>query len=134
MNELETSIFTLLTGGTALTAKLATTTSIYPYVAPLGAAFPLVIFNLQGGGDTNDTPRRNKDLVYQVKAVSDTTKFLAGEVDTEIDNLLHETVLTVSGWTNYWCARETDIGYQESKDGAIYWHVGGLYRIRLDKG
>ncbi len=56
MNALETALYNTLSGGTALTALLAGGTaapSIYNQQAPDEAAFPYVVFALQGGGDEN---------------------------------------------------------------------------------
>ena len=132
MNALETALYSKLSGGTALTALLAGTTSVYNAAVPMGASFGCVVFQLQGGGDYNETPRRRKELLYTVKAVSATSMQNAGLIDNQIDALLHEATLTVSGWTNYWTMREEDISYVEtSPEGRNYWHSGGIYRIRL---
>jgi len=132
MNALETALYSKLTDGTALTAKLAGTASVYNQIAPRGAAMPYVVFGLQGGGDENITPARFKNLVYSVKAVSESSMKSAGEIDAEIDNLLHKGTLSVTGWGVMWCMREADYRYTETTaEGRNVWHVGGNYRIRL---
>ena len=131
-NEINAAIYSTLSGGTALTALLAGTTSIYHGAAPRGTSFDYIIFNQQGGGDENSTPTRAKNLLYQVQAVSATSARQAGLIDAQVDELLHGQTLTVSGWSNYWTMREQDIEYTETTgDGQNIWHVGGLYRIRL---
>lgn len=131
-NAIDSAIYYKLNGGTALTSLLAGTTAIYHGVAPRGALLPYIVFNQQGGGDTNDTPRRNKDLVYQVRAVADSSYRYAGLIDNAVDDLLHGVTLTVSGWSNWWTMREQDIEFVETTpDGQNIWHVGGLYRIRI---
>ncbi len=61
MNALAASIYGTLTGGTALTALLAGTASIYNTVVPQGAAFPYLVFNQQAAQseieDANDRGR-----------------------------------------------------------------------------
>lgn len=134
MNELETAIYEKLTGGTALTALLAGTASVYNEIAPRGAAAPYVIFGLQAGGDENMIPVRYKNYLYRIKAVSETSMKNAGQIDAQIDALMHDTTLTVSGWQNFWCMRESDFRYVETtSEGRNIWHAGGVYRIRLCK-
>ncbi len=132
MNALNTALYSKLTGGTALTALLAGTTSVYNQVVPRGAALPYVVFNIQGGGPENITPARFENLVYTVKAVSAASALAAGSIDAQIDALLHLGTLSVSGWSNFLLMREERIQYVETApEGQYIWHVGGTYRIRL---
>jgi hypothetical protein len=132
MNAIDYALYYKLNGGTALTSLLAGTTAIYHSVAPRGALLPYIIYNQQGGGDANDSPRRDKNLVYTVRAVADSSYRYAGLIDDAVDDLLHGATLTVTGWTNYWTMREQDIEYTETtSDGQHIWHVGGMYRIRI---
>ena len=132
MNEVSVALYNKLTGGTALTALLAGTTSVYESLVPRGAALDAVVFSLQGGGDANWTPRRRKELRYMVKAVSDGSVKTAGAIDAQIDTLLHRGTLTVSGWTSISVMREADVSYAETTpEGRNYWHVGGVYRLRI---
>ena len=135
MNALEAALYTMLTGGTALTALLAGTASVYNQRVPSGAAYPCVVFGLQGGGDDNETPRRSRQLVYTVKGITETGPADAGTIDDQCDALLHGATLSLSGdWGTYWIGREGAINYQEvTGEGDIYTHVGALYRIRLAK-
>lgn len=132
MNAVSAALYSTLAGGTALTALLAGTTSVYDSLVPHGASFGVVVFSLQGGGDANETPRRRKELLYTVKGISATSMKAAGAIDAQIDALLHEKTLAVTGWENYSVMREVDIAYAETTpEGRNYWHVGGTYRIRL---
>ncbi len=132
MNELDTAFYSKLTGGTALTTLLAGTTSVYNQVVPRSAAMPYVVFNIQAGGPENMCPTEFESMVYLVKAVSATSALAAGSIDAQIHTLLHKGTLTVTGWTNFWLARETRIQYVETApEGAYIWHVGGTYRVRL---
>ena len=131
MNELEQAIYSRLAGGTALTTKLGGT-AIYNAMMPRGSSYPAVVFGHQGGGDANQTPRRSKNVLYTIKAVSNLSMKAAGEVDALIDDLMHEHTLTVAGWDNYWTMREQDVRFVETTaEGSNFWHVGGIYRIRL---
>ena len=134
MNDLEAAIFSKLTGASTVTSLLATSGSVFNVTVPTGYGYPLILFNLQGGGDLNDTPRRAKEPLYQVKALSDISMYEAGQIDDAMDAVLHNTTLTVSGWTNYWCARESDVRFAESlPDGSYIYHSGGIYRIGVSK-
>ena len=133
LNSLDLAIRSTLTGGTALTALLSGTASVYHLVAGRSESYPCVVWQQQGGGDENDHPTRTKDLLYTIKAVSHTSATEAGNVDAQIDALLHDKTLTVSGWSvNFWTMRETDVEYAEPDGaGGYYYHTGGVYRVRL---
>lgn len=132
MNAVDTVLYSTLTGGTALTALLANSSSVFHTQAPRGAAFPYVVLQLQGGGDQNASPHRRKELLYTVKAITATSMQDAGTIDNQIDALLHGATLTVTNWTNISTMREGDIAYIETTDeGRNYYHNGGTYRVRV---
>jgi len=133
-NALNAALSAKLRGGTALTALLAGTTSVYHMEAPDNAALDYVVFSAQGGGDTNDTANRVKNLVYYIRGYSDDSAARAGSIDAKIDALIHNSTLTVSGWANIWCAREEDIETVEDYPNGVHiWGAGGMYRIMLDQ-
>jgi hypothetical protein len=129
------AFYTRLSGGTALTALLAAgTASIFHLQAPEGAALPYVLWSLQGGGDENLSAHRVKQDIYFVRAYSGVSAAQAGAIDAQIDPLLHLVPLTVSGWTDLWLARETDLESVEiTPTGARVWMQGGLYRQITEK-
>ena len=133
MNALNTAIYSKLTGGTALKALLASSSSVYYEQAPGGASFPYVVFSIQGGGDLNLCPSRMKDMLYFVRGYSKTSPAAAGSIDAQIGALLHDKTLTVTGWSNYRTQRETDIENVEvtTADEDIYMS-GGVYRVSID--
>jgi hypothetical protein len=132
VNELDTALYNRLTGGTALTALLAGTASVYNQIAPEGAALPYALYQLAAGGDENETPMRSKQLVYNIKGVSATGAKSAGQIDNAIDDLLHRVTLTVTGWTDILTKREGDFAYTETTpEGRHFWHSGGRYRLWL---
>src|SRR5512147_2938381 len=135
MNVLDSALYSRLQG-TAITALLAGTTSIYHLQAPEGATFPYCVFSLQGGGDVNDTSNRLKNLILNIRAYATGSNgaALAGSIDSQIDTALHLSPLTVSGWTDIWLARETDIELVETQPNGIQvFTSGGLYRCMLSK-
>lgn len=133
-NILGTALYTTFTGGTVLTALLAGTASVYRHEAPNGAAYPLVIWEITGGGDLNETPARSKEVIVQAEGVSQTSPANADAIDAEIDTLLHRKALTVAGWQHVWTFRESDFSFTERDEvGRAYYHSGGQYRVRLNQ-
>lgn len=125
-----TALYSALAAGSALVSYMGGT-AIYDSVAPQGAGTHFVVFNHQAGGDDNSSPRRALTLWYQIKAVSSVGPKDAGVIDGLVDTLLHGTVLTVTGFGNYWTTRESDVAYVDDTAGQLWWHRGALYRIRL---
>jgi hypothetical protein len=127
---LDTGIYSKLSGSSTLTTLLGGA-KIYNRLAPETADPPYVIFQWQGGGEENLTPSRMRNVVYTIKAVSRTLA-QAGSIDAAIDGLLTGSTITVSGWTNFWLARGSDIAYAEvDAGGNELWHTGAMWRIRI---
>ena len=134
MNELDTALYTRLQTTAGLTSLLAGTASIYHLQAPEGATLPYVCFSIQGGGDENQSPHRTKNLVVFVRAYSGSSAAQAGSIDAQIDTALHLNPLTVSGWTDLWLARETDLEtVQNEPSGRQVWMAGGMFRFMAEK-
>lgn len=133
MKFLNAAMYSRLNGATAITALLSGTTAIYALQAPEGATLPYIVYNVQGGGDVNDTPNRLKNLVVSVRAYA-TANARAGSIDSQIDTALHLVPFSnVTGWTNIWLARETDIETVENPPtGSQVFMNGGLYRCFFD--
>lgn len=125
-------IYNKLTGGTALTALLAGTTSVYWMQAPNNATLPYVVFSVQGGGARNDNPHDTRDVVYTVMTYAQKPG-RAGSVDLQVANLLHRGTLSVSGYSFLTIRRETEIELpEEAPNGSTVYAVGAMYRIMLD--
>ena len=134
MNALDAAIYTRLQG-TAITSLLSGTTALYHIQAPENATLPYVVWNIQGGGDENLTQNRTKNLVMFIRAYSENSAAQAGSIDDQVDAALtNSNVLTPSGWTNIWLAREKDLEtVQLEPSGNQFFMAGGLYRVWLDK-
>lgn len=130
---LNDGLFDHLAAGTALIAALGGT-AIYRDVIPLAAALPAVVYSVNAGGDTNDTPTRNLDVRYLVKAVAIDSRDAETLADL-IDDRLHEASVALDApWTAYRCQRTQIVSYMEQEpDGEQYFHHGGLYRIRASR-
>lgn len=134
MNVLNAALYTRLQGSAS--TYLSGTTAIYYKQAPEDAALPYIVWNIQGGGDENLDANRTKNLVLFIRAYARGagSAALAGTIDNQIDAALHLNPLTVSGWTNIWLARETDIELVDLEPNGTQIHTAGaLYRVRLDK-
>ncbi len=134
-NVLGAGLYSKLAGGTALIALLhAGSLSIYNTDAPYEAIYDYIIFNVQGGGDTNDSPHRVKDLEVQVRGYTQIGMARAGTIDMQVDALLHRQTLTVSGWLNFWLVRTQEIQLVEYDEAnhPIY-SCGGLYDVKIEK-
>ena len=124
------AIFATLAAGTALTTELGGT-RIYEALAPQPTATPYVLYSRAGGGDDNEAPRRTRSEQWLVKGIG-TDIYQARRLDEDIDTLLHEAELTITGWDNYQTARRTDVAYAEpGEGGVVYWHRGGVYRLNI---
>jgi len=134
MNALDAAIYTRLQG-TAITSLLSGTTALYHIQAPENATLPYVVWNIQSGGDENLTQNRTKNLVMFIRAYSENSAAQAGSIDDQVDAALtNSNVLTPSGWTNIWLAREQDLEtVQLEPSGKQFFMAGGLYRVWLDK-
>src|SRR5512139_149109 len=131
-NALNTAIYTKLTGATALTSLLSGTASIYYLQAPDHGTLPYCVWNYMAGGPVNDYPHDSRDEIVFVRGYA-TIAALAGTIDAQISTLLHRGTLTVSGYTNWWIARETETALIENApDGTRVYMAGAQYRVRLD--
>ena len=133
MNALDAALYTRLQG-TAITSLLSGTTAIYRNQAPEGATLPYIVFNKQSGSPENLDANRVDNLLYYVRAYSGSSAAQAGSIDARVDAALHLVPLTVSGWTNIWIARESNIDLASTEpSGRVIHSAGALYRIIVDK-
>jgi len=137
VNQLETALYTKLTGASSLTSLLnAGTASVFHRQAPENAAPPYVVFGKQsrvperviGGGAV-----AWEDALYLVKAVVESpSALLAGSIAARIDQTLDQAALTVTDHTHLACHRDSDVDYVENATGGqVIQHRGALYRIQV---
>lgn len=125
-----TALYTTMKAGTALTALLPGTTSIYHMQAPDDATFPYVVFNHQAGGPMNINPSLLEDNVWWIRAYSTTSALNASNIATQFDALLHKKNISITGATTIMCVRESNVTLVETASNMkpIY-ACGGMYRI-----
>lgn len=132
MNALETGLYTALSGNAALITELANGTAIYNQLAPQDETLPYIVFFWAGGGVENINPSDLHNVLYVVKAVDDESK-KAGTLQGLIKTALHDVALTVSGFTNFYTAAESEVNLVEmGREGKPIFHRGHYYRIRVD--
>jgi hypothetical protein len=125
---LNTALYSKL-GGTATSAGSA----VFYLQAPDNQALPFIVFDYAGDRDENLDANRTKDALLSIRAYA-ATPGAAGTIDGQIDTLLHLAPLTVTGWTNFWIARENAYSLVETDPSGRKTYMSGAdYRIRLDK-
>ena len=125
---LNTALYSTL-GGTATNAG----TAVYYLAAPDSQALPFVVWDYVSDSDENLDANRTKDELVFIRAYA-STPGAAAAIDAQIDALLHLQTLTVTGYVNYWLARESGYSLAETdQSGRRSYMAGAEYRIKLDK-
>ena len=133
LNKMSTTLYSTLTGGTALTALLSGTAAVYNTKAPDTATYPYVVFSLQAGQPLNINPSDIREEVYWIRAHSQTSMGNAGSIDAQISNLIDRKTLSISGYTNYFTVREQEVAIvEQAPDGVDVFTAGAMYRISID--
>jgi len=111
------------------------TGGIFNGVAPQGTEPPFVVFQAMSKVDDYYAySERGGAAVYMVKAIDRSIwPKAAGDIDTQIDSVMQDASLSITGYTLISCRREEDIYLAEDTGGVTYQHVGGLYRILADQ-
>lgn len=110
-------------------------TAIYNRLAPTTAVYPVVVFNQQVGMTEwtfdEEAWRRN---TYQVKAITPGHSAQVADMASErFDVLFNDKPLELDGYECLRLRRVQDVSYPEMDKGMIYHHVGGLYRIDVER-
>jgi hypothetical protein len=109
------------------------TKSIFYQEAPNKAGLPYVIFNQQSGtpayGFASTTVMDNE--IWLIKGVDrNESADTADSIAERLDALLTDGVLSISGKTQLYLRRESDLpSYSETVDGVRYIHSGALFRL-----
>lgn len=123
-------LFDHLAGYSALITALGGT-AIYNKVIPLTASLPALVYSIASGGEDNDSPLEGVDVTYLVKAVSISSRAAETLADLVYARLHNATITLDAPWSNYHTELTQLVDYSErEKDGDVYYHTGGLYRIR----
>lgn len=126
-NALNATIRTLLSGSTNASTR------VYSLIPPDNPTLPYIVFDYVNEADDNDNPNRSKQAVMFIRAYATTGK-AADTIDAQIDTLLHNQVLTITGWSNFQTRREDGFSFVEVDDaGRKVYMSGANYRIRADQ-
>ena len=111
------------------------TGGVFNGVAPQGTEPPFVVFQAMSKVDDYYAyTERGGSAIYMVKAIDRSIwPKTAGDIDTQIDSVMQDASLSITGHTLISCRREEDIYLVEDTGGVTYQHVGGLYRILADE-
>lgn len=127
------AIFSALAANSSLISELGGT-ALYERRVPTGTAYPYVVF-MGAGRDTNESPRDVRYLDVTVKGIS-TSYAQAKRLAAHIRTALHgadDTLNMGTVWQVYRSQHTTDIDYTETVETKQIYHVGGVYRIRINE-
>ena len=112
------------------------TGGVYNGLAPQGIEPPFVVFQAMSKIDDYFAfTGRGGSAVYLVKAIDRSVwPKSAGDIDTQIDSVMQDASLSITGYGLLMCRRESDVYLVEDQTGVVYQHIGGLYRILADQG
>ena len=111
------------------------TGGVFNGIAPQDIEPPFVVFQAMSKVDDYFAfTGRGGNAVYMVKAIDRSIwPKAAGDIDTQIDSVMQDASLSITGHSLLMCRRESDIYLTEDQQGVVYQHVGGLYRILADQ-
>ena len=130
---LDTAIYSVLNVASVTNEA---TGGVFNSIAPQGTEPPFVIFQAMSKTDEywSFSSGRGGAAVYMVKEVTrGPWPKSAGDIDTQIDSVMQDASLSVSGFSLLTCRRQEDVYLIEDDEGVIYQHVGGLYSINADQ-
>lgn len=130
------ALYGKLAGDVTLTTMLGSAPAgqnIHYQQAPSEANFPLVILSKQSGTPTYTLTEGTAKMdteTWLVKGVdrggsADTVDAIASRLDA----LLTDGAVSISGRTQLYLRRESDVDYLETDEGQTYRHSGALYRL-----
>ena len=111
------------------------TGGVFNGIAPQGVEPPFVVFQAMSRVDDYFAfTGRGGAAIYMVKAIDRSIwPKGAGDIDTQIDSVMQDASLSITGHALLMCRRESDIYLAEDQAGVVFQHVGGLYRIIADQ-
>jgi hypothetical protein len=108
---------------------------VFNMMAPEGASTPFVVFQAMSKVDDYwSFTGRGGSALYMIKVVDESRwPKAAADVDTQVDSVMQDVSLSVTGHSLLYCRRESDIYLVEDQSGKVFQHIGGMYRIIADE-
>ena len=132
-NAINTAVYGTITATSAVTSLLSGTAAVYDSQAPDNATLPYVVFSIQAETRDNTQGSDTTQAVINIRGYAGTPS-VAGSIDGALSGLFHRNQFTVSGYVNFWTARETYVPTVEIEpNGQKIYGRGALYRVRLDR-
>lgn len=110
--------------------------SIYYQVAPDGAQFPFIVFSKQASTPRYAIGARAYDTdVWLIKGVirssgpGGDSPDVADNIASRLEALLTDGTISISGRTQLYLRRDSDVDYSETVDGTVYRHAGSNFRL-----
>jgi hypothetical protein len=132
LNALNSAVYARLSGNAALTTELGGT-AIYYQLAPDDALLPYVIWSYQfGPNEPHRTAHRDPEAQIWIRAYAASAK-RAGIVDLAVDTALRTNPPAVTGYNNWWFARNESRSDVEIDDAQVKTYMAGaIWELRLD--
>lgn len=100
-------------------------------LAPANAAFPYGVIAHNAGGMINTYKSEQADVRMTVKIVG-TEQTATHQLAEFVRQALHEQPLTAAEPFGIWrCQQVGIISFLEPAGEVVYWHAGGIYRVRM---
>lgn len=126
------SLYSTLTGTSAITDLLATSSSVYHGEAPPEAAYPFIILHKQAGTRTRAQSETTAfwEETWLIKAVDRaSTSNTAEAIAAAVEDALANASLTVTGRVLHDVYPTSDVDYLERDGDVTYRHHGANYRV-----
>ena len=111
------------------------TGGVFNSLAPQNTEPPYVV--LQAMSKVDDYwsyTARGGQATYLVKVIDRSPwPKTASDIDTQIDSVMQDASLSITGHSLITCRRESDFYLVEDQGGVVYQHIGGLYQIIADE-
>lgn len=119
--------------GSAIYSRLATPlgSAIYDGIAPQFGTPPYTLWQVLVTNDEYTFNTNGEEIDVQLRVVSNQAwPGEARRIYGTVHNYMQDASLSVSGFTVLRCRRTDKFQYQ---DPDAFWHVGGVYRVTLQK-
>ena len=130
---METGVYNLLKGGTALVALLADgTAGIYhgrPQEANGIPTAPYLVWSVIDDSASNMTPTDERNVILDIRGIA-TTSEGAALIGDAIEARM-KTEATISGWNTIYQRLEASVEMIEDRGGKPIYHDGGRYVLEI---